>query len=73
MEVVIMAVAAPVIVGLFAWILKELYDLKGDRGRDSERWKQNQADHDRAFDAIDELKAGQRDILTKLDALGGKQ
>ena len=65
-EILLVAVGAPVVVGLAAWILKTLYDIKGITARDEERWKQNWADHDRAFKAIDELKEGQQEILRQL-------
>ena len=62
-------IAAPVIIGLFAWILKELYDLKGDRGRDSERWRQNADDHKRAFAEIADLREGQLEIKEMIGRL----
>ena len=67
-----LAVMVPLGGGLLAilgWILKELYDLKADRGRDSERWKQNQADHERAFAEITDLREGQIEIKEMIGRL----
>ena len=73
-ETILLGIGFGLAIPLLAWILKTLYDANARQAADDVRWAQqteywrcNAEDHNRAFQQISDLKKGQTALNRKLD------